>query len=714
MLVPLVLAAGGLRAATQFFEAEAFEPAANGWKPTACRTASAVRALHGAAGDVKDVARQRVTIDRPGLHRVWVRYQQAPKVRGPFDLTVVAGGQVVTNQTFDREAATDSRDWDCVWQSVDAALPAGEIVLELAKHGQKNCSGYTRLVDCVVVTDDLALKPDHRDFGPQTYVRVTIGEGYEKPVYVHIFADHYRAPWYGHHYLARNGTGNGLAPARTNLFAAGEQSPWCNLSRLLYQDSGAILNMTLRHSYHARPERMRATFDFATAPEPSAVVRTMDVEAQPNGLVVVMPPDLLSEENRSRLGRDLDFALRTGALADAYPWPTIGRKPERFPFFVAAGIGGYGTPPDQAVIDRERKTLDYFGFANWTRTLLHAGTWRMASNSFCRPDTVAITNIAASRGAELAERGKRPEDVVFCMLMDEPTGQPLDFMAQDAAYQEAFRNWLRSKGLTPDDLLVSDWAAVRTVTDDARDTDPALYYFSQRFRTQALGDFMAVQRRALEAACGGAFPVNVNFSDGATYHANFYSQGVDYFELLDDDGQNAIWGEDWANGASSYQCGAYNVDLMRAAARDRGQVIGHYLIAHAGRKALDIKLKAAGNVARGAKMLESFSYGVYWGSHEGGPAWRSSVWQNKPEIWGAHAELMREIGAVEDLVLPAMPARAEVALLYSSASDIWSIGRNLAYGFDRMHTWMALAHAQIPVDFVSEDQAAAGGLDGYR
>ena len=56
MLVPLVLAAGGLRAATQFFEAEAFEPAANGWKPTACRTASAVRALHGAAGDVKDVA----------------------------------------------------------------------------------------------------------------------------------------------------------------------------------------------------------------------------------------------------------------------------------------------------------------------------------------------------------------------------------------------------------------------------------------------------------------------------------------------------------------------------------------------------------------------------------------------------------------------------------------------------------------------------------
>ncbi len=28
---------------------------------------------------------------------------------------------------------------------------------------------------------------------PQTLVRVTLGQGYERPVYIHIFADHYRA-----------------------------------------------------------------------------------------------------------------------------------------------------------------------------------------------------------------------------------------------------------------------------------------------------------------------------------------------------------------------------------------------------------------------------------------------------------------------------------------------------------------------------------------
>jgi hypothetical protein len=61
-----------------------------------------------------------------------------------------------------------------------------------------------------------------------------------------------------------------------------------------------------------------------------------------------------------------------------------------------------------------------------------------------------------------------------------------------------------------------------------------------------------------------------------------------------------------------------------------------------------------------------------------------------------------------------MPAPAKVALLYSSSSDAWTIGNNLAYGFDRMHTWLALTHAQIPVDILSERQVGDGELDRYN
>ena len=223
---------------------------------------------------------------------------------------------------------------------------------------------------------------------------------------------------------------------------------------------------------------------------------------------------------------------------------------------------------------------------------------------------------------------------------------------------------------------------------------------------------MAIQKKIIEEAYGRSFPTNVNFSDGAVYHANFYSQGIDYFELLNRDDSNAIWGEDWSNNASTYQCAGFNVDLMRAAARKRGQTIGHYLITYS-RTPWDNKLKATSETARGVRQWMNFAYGPSWGSHEGGPAWKSALWYSKPKEWNANAEITREIGAVEDWLLTAKPTPAEVAILYSSSSDIWTMN-NFSYGFDRMHTWLALTHAQTPVDIVPEHEVAEGQLAKYR
>ena len=77
--------------------------------------------------------------------------------------------------------------------------------MSLAKHEQKNCVGYVRHVDCLLLTTDDKLVPDHVPYGPQTLVRVTIGEGYDRPVYLHLFADHYRSPWYAHYAIGRGG-----------------------------------------------------------------------------------------------------------------------------------------------------------------------------------------------------------------------------------------------------------------------------------------------------------------------------------------------------------------------------------------------------------------------------------------------------------------------------------------------------------------------------
>ncbi len=715
--ISLTLLASQVASETIFVEAENFTSSSDGWKIASnpqTRPASRVKSLNGAAGGAAATASKSLAIKEAGNFRIWVRHNFHTRYRGPFRLTVSNGDSELAGKDFDLTSKADTASWSYVWDYFDVDLPRGNATLKLSKFENKNCLSYVRHVDCVLLTTDKSLIPDHLPYGPQTWLRVKVGDVYEKPIQIHVFADHHRAPWYGHFYVCKSGAQSGLYPKKDQLLSNGEQTPWCNITPMLYQDNGAILNFTARYTYHQQADRLKARFEFASAPNEESIVRIMDVDSTPNGLVVVAPPDLTTAENRSRLMRDREFAEATGKRADSFPWPSIGKKPQQFPFFVSAQVGGYGTKVDQSIMDREWKTLDYFGFSNRKKHYIAGGIWLIKEGSFCRPDLELMRKNIVPRVEAFQQAGNKLDDVVYCFLTDEPTGQSSTFMAGDEAYREAFRTWLRKLGKTPADLLVDDWDTVNPIAETNRDQYPALHYYTQRFRTRALGDFMAVQRGVIEEAYGRSFPTLVNFSDGATYHANFYSQGVDYFELLNDDNQNAIWSEDWANGSSSDQCGSFNVDLMRAAARERGQTMGHYLVAHAGRKPWDIKLKSASEVARGVKILKNFSYGVSWGSHEGGPFWNSHTWYARPYTWRANAEVVREIGGAEDLLLPAMPRPAEVAILYSSSTDAWEFKRNYAHGFDRMHTWMALTHAQVPVDFLSEQHVEDDWLDAYK
>ena len=706
-----------LHAETHFIEAESFT-ATEGWKAKTnaqVQRASRVTVLSGTEGPADAIATHNVTIEHAGPYRIWVRAMQVAQWRGPFKVTVSAQGVEFAAKVLDEAPLPDVQDWNFTWHPLDAELPAGEVTLTLSKAGEGAVNGYTRQVDCLLITDDLDLVPDHVPFGPQTLLRVTMGPEITQSASLHIFADHYRDPWYTHHSIGRKGLHDGVDHLNEGLLEPGETSPWGNISHTIYQDSGACLNFTLRHADASKAERMQARVEFGRADHAGAevqLVRSFEIDAQPGGVAIVVPPDLDSPENVARLRRDAEYAELTGALADAHAWPSIGKRPERIPFFVSTHINPWGMNVDADVAAREEKTLDYFGF-NGDHERVLDGLWFMKNGSYAQPDREQMVARAQADFTAFQASGRDLDQVAYAILMDEPEGQHTDFMVKDEGYRTAFRAWLEGQGFTPTDLLVADWDAVRPVLESERDVFPALHYHTQRFRTVALGNFMIEQRKLIEATYGREFPTVVNFSDGALYWANFYAQGVDYFELLNTDQQNAIWSEDWANAASTYQCSAFNVDLMRAAARKRGQTMGHYLIAHAYRTAWDTKLKATSAAARGVRMWMNFSYGPTWGNHEGGPAWKSHMWYNKPENWTANAEIPREIGAVEDWLLTAKPAPAEVALLYSSSSDIWSL-QNSAFGFDRMHTWLALSHGQVPVDVVSEIDLAEGHLSQYR
>ena len=92
-----------------------------------------------------------------------------------------------------------------------------------------------------------------------------MGEGYDRPVYLHLFADHYRSPWYAHYAIGRDGIGEAIAPPADQMLRPGDVTPWCNLTPTIYQDSGAALNLSMRHSYHEKAARFRAKLEFGRA-----------------------------------------------------------------------------------------------------------------------------------------------------------------------------------------------------------------------------------------------------------------------------------------------------------------------------------------------------------------------------------------------------------------------------------------------------------------
>lgn len=703
------------RAETVLCEGETFTCDSDGWqarKAPKPQLASGRECLSGASGPTDAVAERTIALTNAGPHRIWVRWMQSTAFRGPFVLSVRREGQELASRTFDLEADESVDNFDGRWGTIETELPSGRLTLRLSKYEQKNCSGWTRLIDCVLVTDDLALQPDWRTLGPQTYVRIVVGDIYtNRPVQIHWFV-----PFSGHFHFSKAGLGTGTGPQASDYLEAGDSAGWCNITKVLHPrlDVGARPIIDARYTYTEEAPRLKARFEFATAPEEAAIVKTLNVDYEPGTLYLALPTDLGSPENLDKFTVDLELAEKTGRLADSFEWPTLGRKPTRYPFFCAFAVSRLNFKPDRRVAAREWKTFDHFGFVNDRMAHAGGGTWRMKNNSQCDPDVEAMRAGATKAMENYLAAGVDLDRIVYCKIMDEPSAQKSSFAAGDAAFQREFVAWIKQIGKTPADLLVGSWDDVRPVAETDRDKLPGLHYYTQRFRTVALSRFMSVQRQVIEDVYGRPIPAIANFSDVATYMANCYARGsADYWLLLDAAKQNALWSECGGALASTSLCTDYNVDLMRSAARGHEVRLGHYWIDY-GRKPWDVKCKAVGHAARNIKVLVDYFYGPTWGSYEGGPPWHSGAWYAHPEKWYANAELLLEFGAAEDLLVPATREPAEVAILYSASSDIWELNRNNAFGFDRMHIWLALTHAQVPVDFVAEDQVVEGDLDRYK
>lgn len=687
-----------------FREAEQLSLAGEAWEVESTRPGPQGRGW-ASAGQVLDgrqpgdgAAVLEFTVPTPGKYRLWVRLQgqrsptrpsqtagrvvDAPAESRAVRVQIRQGERTVVEASVAPEGLIPPLASDFVWTQLNVELNAGAARVSLSKL----IAGHTglRVVDCLLLTSDPEYVPDARDFHEQIYARQRVGEDAADHVAISNLLKTRR--------LNRGALFGEIAPGRA--------SAWFNITR--WSEGEGEASLPLRPQ--SKSGKGTCYLDFASAPDERHVVKTIPLDAGQGVTHILIPAEVARHLPQS----SLDLARAHSQLAARLPAIPFGRRPTAFPLLidlranaiseelekdvaVYAGVNGFGNGLNERDIVR--------GF---TLTRVYNSAFHLGPSGYVDADWQRMR-------ADLAADGKAHQSdpnwarVQHLKLIDEAGGPALAQIASDSKSQAAFRQWWNEQRLSTKLGPIND---VRLVSERSG-SDPRLYYYSQKFRAHLVVDFF---RRATQLAHETYPPgakTTQNLSDGAVIYANMYAQGNDYFEYFKNGALDVALSEDWTNAAATRQLCGWNVNLLRAATKYRHQPIHMYNIAYSSRRPIEVKLKAYSDIAHGTKLLDIYSYTPrYLGGEVG--------WAENPPVIEAVAELTREIGAVEHVLLDAMPVKAQVALLYSIPGDIWADGFDITPGNERMLTYLLLRHAQIASDVLSDADVDEGRLQGYR
>ncbi len=720
----------GPKASWVFAEAEMFDAEGTAWavKDTPYHSRAIIASnMKYLSGDSASAGQAHKVLDvgEDGEYKLWVNFRQPAVSKGAFEVVISQGGKEVLRQKFDngRDEASEEdiagnggNDSDkrvqFGWGEAKgmAKLNKGEVKITLIKPGEGKKAETGQMVDCVLLTKDPTYKPDYRDFVPQTYIRLRLLKSDLPKTYFYGFADHMRPPWYGNLGIGKGVINQGVTVKEKDLLTPGDDTGWLNFTRQLYIDSDTNLMLMATYKYH-NPDAKESAYaiDVASAPDEKSIVSTFERSGPGAGMHVRFRPNLA--DGKKPLF-DLDVAKENLRITQAIPQPAFGKRPTKFPVFIA--MNATDMRNSFGVYETEMKVLELLGLSGRKDSELDENdiahglvfgrtgvrVMLFGPGGFDEPLWDRIKGFVKRGGEETTKSPLNPH-VLAVQLTDEAGPPDLAAIVGKPIHEKAFVEWLKETGQTPEKLGVKTWDQVK-MTSDRGAQNPVLYAMSQRYRAWMIVKFFKECTKLVRAEFPAHMKAHQNFSDGAVYHANLYSQGNDYFTWFRNEGLDIAWSEDWTNIGSSPQLTGWNVALLRAATREHKQPIGMYVIA-SGRSPMDVKLKAYSNMAQGSKFLEMFSYTPTYTGHE-------TSWYMHPGTYQAVMELNREIGAAEDVLMDAMPRRAQTAILYSRAYDLWNVGFDNAAGHDRMHTYMALRHANVAVDVVDEEDVVAGDL----
>ena len=665
--------------------------------------------LGAPAGSAGSVARQEVAISATGSFRVWSKYQSPPYYNYEHRVEIFQNGKKVFS--YDYGKAKNPRLWsfsgayglkpiaqtwwpwgldhDCAEAPRGpVALKAGAAEIRLTTLASAKPAG-NRYVDFVLLTTD------HRDTcdGFQKHGQAKSPFMFEALDATGIFMRFRNTSAaaakvdlhtnFGHHSW-HCGPAKGSFPAQP--VAAGKWSPWFGINRVVRLVTDEGLRVTVKGAD-------KIPVEVALAPGGKRIIGRLEV---PSGESINFPLEITWDPGkRLRLSRDIADEL---IAASKKQWrKACAHKPRHIAFFGALSRGkvpwamrfkdalGYNTQlPDTY------EHLDVDGYFQHVR------------------NPAAIRKHAAGLGA------KRTKHRV-ASFGDEIHIGSINF--KDPKLAPLFRKWLKARGLDARDLGGVE-PEKATFNANAR-----LSWYSKIFSAHQRFEHYREMTHVAEQAYGPQVLTGANFSPH--HGVAYYGSNLQWIDAFKHNAMTMFWTEDYIfSMGEPPQIFAFLLARAHCAVKYNKQPIHMYVMPHApAQDARNFRRNMLYAIGAGAKHIDNFWVAPQEQYSENYVSWGYT------DTFRAIFESIYDTSAVEDLLIGSRRRAARVAIITGKATDINENNTRVdakddefaarcanapakllqtICRKDQQALYLALRHAQVRVDLITEDDIIAG------
>ena len=293
-----------------------------------------------------------------------------------------------------------------------------------------------------------------------------------------------------------------------------------------------------------------------------------------------------------------------------------------------------------------------------------------------------------------------------------------------------FREHLRAKGIDPLELIAGEkLESARQLSEEERwnlvviepslADRPVQYYESAGFRYRLWYEELAARTEKFKSEHPGKEVLTgANFSP----HMNVWPDVRQWIGPFRAGAMTMTWTEDWwwQIPEVSPQVYGFLLDGLRLAGSYHGAPGQFYVMPFHGSSPDNFRRMNALGLAHGAKILNHFHT-----ESQVLTTWDYVDVMDSPRMYQAIHDVIRDAGAIEHRLYPAMPRQALIAIMLSRAGDTWDTedigggGHLYSAQFnvnneERKAIWLALRHAQYPVDLITDEDIADGRLGPYK